>query len=275
MALSGDGRPMAVPRTHPLLDPARHPVLGHRGNAAHAPENTLESFRQALALGVDALELDVHATADGRIVVIHDPTVERTTSGRGPVAAMTFDDLRRLDAGARFSPDGGRSTPYAGRGVAVPLLEEVLGEFPATSLLIEIKSPRASVGTRALIEQHRADDRCVVAGFDHRALDPFRGSRIAISASRRDLMRLLLPAALGFPIHAPGVDALCIPQAFHGVPLPVAALARSLGATGVLVHIWTVDDAETAGRLWRRGVHGIISNDPAVILAARARVFDA
>jgi glycerophosphoryl diester phosphodiesterase len=258
---------------HPLLDSARRPVLGHRGNAAHAPENTLESFRQALALGVDALELDVHATADGQIVVIHDPTVERTTSGRGAVAAMRFDELRRLDAGARFAPDGGASTPYAALGVAVPSLDEVLGEFPATPLLIEIKTPRASSGTRSLIERHDAEDRCVVAGFDHRALVPFLGSGIAIGASRRDLMRLLVKVGLRLPVHRPGMDTVCIPELFHGVPLPVAGLARALSGAGVLVHVWTVDVAATAGRLWRRGVHGIISNDPAVILAERKRLY--
>ncbi len=273
MALSRDRRPTAGVRTHPLLDSARRPVVGHRGNAAHAPENTLESFRQALASGVDALEFDVHATADGQIVVIHDPTVERTTSGRGAVATMRFDDLSRLDAGARFSPDGGASTPYAGLGIAVPSLDEVLGALPATPLLIEIKTPRASSGTRSLIERHRAQDRCVVAAFDHRALVPFLGSGIAIGASRRDLMRLLVTAGLGFPIRTPGVDTVCIPEVFHGIPLPVGALARALGGAGVLVHIWTVDDPSTAGRLWGRGVHGIISNDPAVILAERKRLY--
>ena len=85
---------------HPLLDLTAHPIVGHRGNAAHAPENTIESFRQAVAIGVDALEMDVHLTADGHVVVIHDPTLDRTTNRSGRVERMTLAEVQRADAGA-------------------------------------------------------------------------------------------------------------------------------------------------------------------------------
>ena len=97
----------------------------------------------------------------------------------------------------------------------------------------------------------------------------FVGSGIRIGSSRRDVARLLIPARLGFTIRAPGFDAMCIPTKFRGVPLPVASFARALRAAGVLVHVWTVDDAASARVLWGSGVHGIISNDPEVILNAR------
>ena len=86
-----------------LIDGSCRPVIGHRGNRAYAPENTIESFAQAVAAGADAIELDVHLSADGVAVVIHDPHVRRTTDGAGDVVGMTFDELRKLDAGARFA----------------------------------------------------------------------------------------------------------------------------------------------------------------------------
>src|SRR3990167_4313755 len=95
-----------------LLDPTQRLVIAHRGNSMHAPEDTLESLRQGMALGADGLEFDVRLSADGVPVVIHDPTLDRTTDGSGPVAACTLAELRALDAGYRFTRDGGRTYPY-------------------------------------------------------------------------------------------------------------------------------------------------------------------
>src|SRR5215207_6589325 len=86
--------------------------LAHRGASALAPENTLEAFRMAVEAGAGGLELDVHLTRDGHVVVIHDATVDRVTDGSGAVAGMTLEEVRRLDAGYSFSSDGGRTFPY-------------------------------------------------------------------------------------------------------------------------------------------------------------------
>ena len=109
-----------------LLDNTAHPVIGHRGASAEAPENTLPSLLRAIEQGVDAIELDVHVTADDIPVVIHDPTVMRTTSGEGVIATMSLRRVRELDAGARFTPDGGATYPFRDTGVRVPTVEEVL-----------------------------------------------------------------------------------------------------------------------------------------------------
>jgi glycerophosphoryl diester phosphodiesterase len=170
---------------HPLLDLTAHPIVGHRGNAARAPENTIESFRQAVELGVDALELDVHLSGDGQVVVIHDPTFDRTTDRSGRVELVTLSEIQQADAGARFTADRGSTWPYRGRGITVPTLDDVLDAFPATPLLIEIKALAASRATREAIERHGAVDRCIVASFHEDAKDAFRGSGIARGASRR------------------------------------------------------------------------------------------
>jgi glycerophosphoryl diester phosphodiesterase len=254
---------------HPLLALTDHPVVGHRGNAAHAPENTMESFRQAVAVGADALELDVHLTGDGAVVVIHDPTLDRTTSGSGRVDRMTVSEVQQHDAGARFTPDRGFTWPWRDRGITVPILADVLRAFPATPLLIEIKTTAASLAVRRLVEEHEAAERCVVASFDREAMGPFRGSRMAIGSSRRDTARLLPYALLRRPAPPVDFDVMCMPLRHRGLPLPVAGYARVLRARGIPVHVWTIDDPNEAVRLWRKGVCGIISNDPAAILRAR------
>jgi glycerophosphoryl diester phosphodiesterase len=243
--------------------------VGHRGNAAHAPENTLESFRQAVEIGVDALELDVHLTADGHVVVIHDPTLDRTTNLSGRVDRLALRDIQRADAGASFTQDRGATRPYRGGGITIPTLDEVLRTFPAMPLLIEIKTPSASRATREVIERHSAIDRCIVAAFRESAMEPFAHSGIAQGASRHDTAMLLGRALLRVPPARVDFNVLCMPRRYHGLPLPVAGYASILGKSGVPVHVWTVDEPDEAERLRRSGVRGIISNDPALILAGR------
>jgi glycerophosphoryl diester phosphodiesterase len=256
---------------HPLLSLDARPVVGHRGNSAHAPENTLESFDQAVALGVDALEFDVRLTADGQVVVHHDPTVARTTGGAGVVASLTLDQIRALDAGARFTRDGGATYPYRARGIRVPTLDELLERHADTPLLIEIKTPTASEPTRRLLERHGAESRAIVDAFDSACLTPFAGSRIAVGSSRNDVARLMACALSGFPVRAVPYRVVCIPTSYSGLRLPIGRFTRILERLGVPVHIWTVNDPAEAERLWGLGVRGIISDDPGRMLQMRMR----
>jgi glycerophosphoryl diester phosphodiesterase len=253
---------------HPLLDAERRPVVGHRGNAAHAPENTLESFRQALAAGAECLEMDVHLSADGVVVVIHDPTLDRTTDSTGAVAALSADTIRAADAGARFTRDG-LTFPYRGTGLRVPTFEEVLRELPDVPLLIEIKTASASVPTRRVIETYGAESRCVVESFDGRALDAFRGSRIAIGASSEDVKRLLHRVVTRQRVQSLPYSFMCVPRWLRAVRVPIASLVYLTSPAGCLVHVWTINDPAVARRLWRVGVHGIVSDDPGLIRRVR------
>jgi glycerophosphoryl diester phosphodiesterase len=137
----GRRKPSAGART-----PQDWPVnFAHRGGAKIVPENTLEGFREGLRVGAGVLELDVHATADGHVVVIHDETVDRTTDGSGAVREMTLAEVKRLDAGYWFTPDGGKTYPYRGEGVRVPTLEEVYRQFPDVPINVEIKGERPGI----------------------------------------------------------------------------------------------------------------------------------
>src|SRR5215831_5072630 len=114
---------------------AKPRLFAHRGASGEAPENTLAAFRRAAEVGVPYAELDVRATRDGHIVVIHDETVERTTSGEGKVQEYTLAELRRLDAGYRFSADG-QQFPFRAASVRIPTLAEVLSVFPRVKFTV-------------------------------------------------------------------------------------------------------------------------------------------
>jgi glycerophosphoryl diester phosphodiesterase len=257
---------------NPLTNLDGRLVIGHRGNAAFAPENTLESFDQAVALGVDAIEFDVRVARDGVPVVIHDRTLERTTGRRDAVASLTIAELQTVDTGATFTRDGGKTFPYRGRGLTVPTLAEVLARFPNVPMLIEVKVPEAAAAVERALETAGATQRVVAASMRHDAVAPLRGRQVATGASAIDVIGLLGAAFLSTTRGPLPYRALCIPRWYYGIPLPVLRLARAGRRSGAVTHVWTIDDPRVAKRLWRAGVQGIVTNDPATMITARAHL---
>ncbi len=255
---------------HPLVDLRARPIIAHRGASRAAPENTLVAFALALEQGADALEFDVRVTADGVPVVIHDPTLERTTDRRLEVRATTAAEVLSADAGARYSPDEGRSFPWRNRGIRVPTMTEVLDAFPDTPLLIEVKEPVGQECIRGVLEDHGRVDRWVIASASWQALDVFRGGAFALAASRREILTLYARAALRRGPRAVGYRALSVPLHYRGMPVATHRFVRAARRVGCPVHVWTVDDETTARRLWDRGVSGIVTNVPQRMRAARA-----
>lgn len=252
-----------------LLDPFAHPVIGHRGNRAYAPENTVPSLLEAVALGADAVEFDVQVTRDGVLVLMHDLTLDRTTDATGPLAGYPLEALRDVDAGARFTRDG-RSFPWRGRGVRVPTFDEVIEALPRTvPMIIELKTPAATPALQQAIDRHALHERIIVAGFDPASTAAMRHGRVALGASTPDVAGLLVPSLLRRPVACPAFRALCIPPRHYGIPVPIASLVRATRPHGVVTHVWTVNDASQAQRLWQAGVQGIISDDPGHMLAHR------
>lgn len=258
-----------------LLDPGAHPVIGHRGNRAHAPENTLESLRQALALGVDAVEFDLRVSRDGALVVMHDPTLDRTTDASGPVSALTVAELREVDAGAKFTKDGGRTFPYRGQKIGVPTFDEAVETVRDVPMIIELKIPETTELIRAAVKRHNIAHRVIVAGFDSKAVHPLRGADFPLGATTSDSLRLLPDAFLRRSAPPKQFHTVNIPPTWKGLPVPFTLLTNSLKAQRIPVHVWTINSAAEAERLWDNGVSGIISDDPALILAARNERFGA
>lgn len=254
---------------NPLLDLGARPVIAHRGASGLAPENTMPAFELAARQGADAFELDVRLTADGAPVVLHDDTLDRTTDRTGPVGRFTLADLRAADAGARFSPDGGRTFPFRGTGVRVPTLGEVLWAFPRMPLLVEIKLPLAREAVRRVIQQEAAADRCVVAAADPAALGPFREPPFACAASGPEISALYWAVMLRRRAPVARYRCLSVPERYRGLPVPTRRFVEAARALRCPVHVWTVNSTATALRLWARGVAGVVTNLPAVIGEAR------
>jgi glycerophosphoryl diester phosphodiesterase len=248
-----------------LTDLSSRPVIAHRGASGSAPENTLPAFELAVRQGADAIELDVRLTADGIPVVIHDPTLERTTDIRARVADLTLAQLQEVDAGARFTPDGGRTYPFRAAGVRVPTLDEVLRSFPGTPLLVEVKEVAAQEAVRRALLQADAVERCVLASEHHAALQVFRQPPFASAASGAEIGALYRAVLLRrVPASVP-YRTLSVPLRHRGLPVPTRSFVAAARGLGCPVHVWTVNDPATARMLWGRGVAGIVTNVPGLI----------
>ncbi len=256
--------------THPYLALPTPIVIGHRGCAGEAPENTLPSFERGLAQGAAILETDVHLTRDGVPVLLHDHDVGRVSNGRGPVRAQTLAELRRLDFGHRFSPDGGRSHPFRGRGVRIATLQEALAAFPGTRFNLELKEdvPELVERTLAVIADAKREPLTLLTAADDGLMAKIRaaieatGAAVAQGASAGDVLGFVR-AALDGSAPPPGPVALQIPAAFSGRPLATRPLVEHAHAHGVQVHVWTINERDEMTRLLDLGVDGLITDLPA------------
>ena len=256
----GWGRLPARRPGHPYL--AGAPLfIAHRGGAALAPENTMAAFTGAVERWeADVLEMDVRRTADGKVVVIHDATVDRTCDGRGAVRDLPWSEVRSLDAGYRFRDLAGGHA-FRGRGVRIPLLDQVLEAFPDTRMNVEAKTPGVAPLLVETILRHGARDRVLMAA----ELEGARPSRHAYpgprGASRRQIrmFHLLHRWPLGF-LYAPRADALQVPDTWKGTRVVTPRFVREAHRRNIPVHVWTIDDPADMRRLLSWGVDGIQSD---------------
>jgi glycerophosphoryl diester phosphodiesterase len=245
--------------------------LAHRGASALAPENTIEAFRLAVEAGAGGLELDVHMTRDGHIVVIHDATVDRTTNGTGAVSEMTLEELRRLDAGHNFSPEGGPTRPYRGRGVRVPTLGEVLREFPGVAVNIEIKAGTPGIDEKVLgvLREANALGRALVVSTPHDIVKRFRkvsGGHVSTGASRWEIGVFYISSRFRLEgLVRPAYDALQVPLRHRGLPVVTPRFVRAAHARGVRVDAWTINQADEMRRLLDLGVDVIMTDRPGML----------
>ena len=218
-----------------------------------------------VAQGCDAIELDVRLTRDGVAVVLHDPTLSRTTDRAGNLEDLTFGELQSVDAGAGFHPPDG-SRPFAGKGIRIPALSQVLEEFRELPLLIEIKAPQAQHAVARDLERAGAAGRAVVAAFSRGALDVLRRDPFLVGADRRDVVWLYTRTRLGLGITEPRCRCYAVPWRWRSrIEVPRSGFITEARRHDRPVHVWTVDDPAIAGLLWERGASGIITNRPAEI----------
>jgi glycerophosphoryl diester phosphodiesterase len=255
-----------------FFNPSRPQVFAHRGGCALGPENTIAAFDLGLAAGADGLELDVHLSADGVVVVCHDDTLDRTTRGSGPVRALTAAQLAEIDAGWRFS-DGKGGYPFRERRVCVPTLREVLRRYPGVPLIVEMKEDSAAIG-RAVADEVRgagAEDRVCAAGYGQQAIDAARAALpgMTTSACHPEVRLAVYRSLAGWPVRRARYQVYQVPEWAGVIPVASRRFIRHAHEGGLKVQVWTVDEERDMKRLLAWRVDGLISNRPD--LAVRVR----
>lgn len=268
--------------------------IAHQGGEHEVPSDTLYGFKTALPKGVDVLELDVHLTADGQVVALHDTTVDRTTDGTGTVERLTLAQIKQLDAAHWFVPGVGTShsrapEEYVFRGIAtgdqpapegfepndftIPTLEEVLQAFPDTLINIELKQSNSTGRfemevARLLREHERVDDVIVVSFLDH-SLEVFKALAPEVHTATATGNAGVFWASSQGPL--PGAPnprhvALQVPTNFSGIPVITSDdFVKNANSNGLAVHVWTINDRATMEQLLDYGVQGIMTDRPTLL----------
>ena len=270
--------------------------IAHQGGEIEAPSDTLYAFKTAKRKGADVIETDVHLTADGRVVVLHDETVDRTTNGSGSVEQMTLDQVKQLDAAYWFIAsegtvhDPGRPAgDFTWRGVAtgdrrppkgfepndfkIPTLDEVLEAFPRTLLNIELKPTTAMTGrleaaVAELLRRHGRSDDVIVVSFNDSQVELFKALAPEVHTAPGTGQVAAFWASSQGP--GPGTPnpqhvALQVPETFNGLTVVSPDFIADAHANNLAVHVWTVNDVDDMRRLLRWGVDGIMTDRPTLL----------
>ena len=234
---------------HPFFVSARPLVFAHRGGSALAPENTIAAFDNGLALGADGLELDVHLSRDGRVVVHHDRTLDRTTTLRGLIAERSRDELARAD---------------------VPTLADVLARYRDARIIIELKVNRPELALAVVDVVRRADavERVCLGSFGSRVLRAVRAIEpaIATSAAREEVRWALYRSWCRWPVSHVGYGGYQVPESAGRTRVVSRWFVEGAHRAGLGVQVWTVDVEQDARRLLGWGVDALITDRPDVIV---------
>jgi glycerophosphoryl diester phosphodiesterase len=249
--------------------------IAHRGGKGIRPEHTIVAYDRALVDGADVLELDVHETSDGVLVIMHDDTVDRTTDCTGLIKEMTFAELSACDAGYEFTTDGGQTYPYRGMGLTVPKLEDVFDRYPDAPFVIEIKQETPPIVDHfvEVVRQYGVEDKMVGAAFDDNVLLQLRAAapEIATSLGESETTIFYLRSFdVLDPSYEPAGEFLQVPTTYNleGVIVDVLhpGFVPRAHEMGMFVHVWTInDEQEMRDLIENYDVDGIMTDDPPLL----------
>ncbi|WP_313429714.1 glycerophosphodiester phosphodiesterase [Siminovitchia terrae] len=251
-----------------LLDPDSFIFIAHRGASGHAPEHTIEAYKQAKDLGADYIEIDLQMTKDGHLVALHDETVDRTTNGTGQVSEMTLEEIKRLDAGTWFNEENPDNAQESYKGEQIPTLKEVFEEFGhEVNYYIETKKPeRKDQMENALVSL--LDEY----GFLEKSVDP---SKIVIQSSNAESLKKINELNKSIPLiqlqNREQVEEMDSQEKFEKISTYAVGLGpyfkaidkeyvKNAKKTGLLVHPYTPDEPFEISKLKAWGVNGVFTN---------------
>jgi glycerophosphoryl diester phosphodiesterase len=227
----------------------------------------MEAFRAAAALGYRYLETDARVTRDGVVVAFHDECLDRATDRSGAVAQLAIAEVEAADAGYRFSPDGGSTFPFRGRGVRIPRLEDVLREFPGARFIIDPKDDAAVAPLAAVLERLNAWERVSLGAFSDRRLRRIRalGRGRACTTMGPVAVAVARAASLSGRMPRLGARGIDVPIRVRWFRILTARFVRAAHRAGLRVHVWTIDDEEVMHDLLDLGVDGIMTDRPTLL----------
>jgi glycerophosphoryl diester phosphodiesterase len=271
LALTWSNRP--IPAAAYFEQFERYPlVIAHADDTGlgKRPGNTLPFLAYVADLGVDVLEMDVHMTKDGQIVLIHDARVDRTTNGEGAVSELTLAEIRSLEVGVNWTQDG-QSYPYRGQGLQIPTLIEVFERFPSYPMNIEIKQETPSLAEPlcALIRQYNMAEKVIVPSSSDTAIRDFRQAcpEVATAPSTSEVRNfVLLNFVFLSGVLRPDYQAFQVPMASGGIPIVRRAFVDAAHRQNIQVHVWTINDRAVMETLIDMGVDGIMTDKPEMLL---------
>lgn len=266
--------------THPVFNnlPTTPLVIGHADDTGSGlwPGNTMPYLEGIAELGVDMLEMDINMTRDGRIILMHDTTVDRTTNGQGRIPDLTLAEIQALEVGVNWTQDDGQTYPYQGQGVQVPTLDDVFQRFPDYPMVIEIKQeePDMTVPFCDLIREHSMEEKIIVASFSDAAIQSFRRTCPEVAtAPAGDEVRnfVLLNFIFLSDILRPNYQAFQVPVESGGIPVINGRFVRAAHSRNIQVQVWTINDPAEMQRLIDLGVDGIMTDRPDLLLELLGR----
>ena len=248
-------------------------VIGHADDTGNGlwPGNTMPFLEGIADIGVDMLEMDINMTRDGRIILMHDTTVDRTTDGNGRIPDLTLEEIQALEVGVNWTQDDGQTYPYVGQGLRVPTLEEVFERFPDYPMVIEIKQsdPPMVEPFCNLIRQHNMQEKVIVASFNDDTIQAFRAlcSEVATAPGGDEVRNyVLLNFIFLSPILSPNYEAFQVPTASGGITVIRQPFINAAHRRNLQVQVWTINDPTEMDRLIDLGVDGIMTDRPDILL---------
>ena len=234
-------------------------VLAHRGGADEHPENSIEAFQAMVDKGFTYIETDTHATADGKLVIIHDPLLDRTTDGSGPISMKTWDEVIKVRDQSGRRP---------------MLLEEALELFPDVDFNVDIKVDSAVEPIIKLMKSGDYLDRVLLASFSEKRLRRIRRAvpGVASSLGTAAIIQVVLASRASAPrrrrllsqVPGPALGVVCaqLPEKFRGIPILDQRLIDMVHEMGLAVHVWTINEAMDMARLLEMGIDGLVTDRP-------------
>jgi glycerophosphoryl diester phosphodiesterase len=253
-------------------------VIGHADDTGSGlwPGNTMPYLEGIAEIGVDMLEMDINMTKDGRIILMHDTTVDRTTNGSGAIPDLTLAEIQALEVGVNWSQDNGQTYPYRSQQLQVLTIDDVFERFPNYPMVIEIKQEEPSMVAPfcTLIREYSMEEKVIVASFSDDAIKAFRRvcPTVATSPAGDEVRNyVLLNFAFLSDILTPNYQAFQVPVESGGITVITPRFITAAHKRNLQVQVWTINDPAEMQRLIDLNVDGIMTDRPDILLELLGR----